>query len=158
LGKIRDIFNTIKYGDSSEYFSQIDCYEINVRNVNGASMLHKAIAAKKFDIANDLVNRGIDVNIVNNEGQSVGHYLSYYPNLLFSKKILDKGLNINIQDRWGNTPLWYAIYNGKGNYELVELFVKYGADPEIKNKAGKSSVDFAKSINNDGLILMLKKI
>ena len=157
MGKIRDIFDIIKYGDSSEYFFLIESYEINVRNVNGASMLHKAIAAKKFDIANDLVNRGIDVNIMNNEGQSVGHYLSYYPNLQLTEKILEKGLKINIQDRWGNTPLWYAIYNGKGNYELVELFIKYGADPEIKNKVGKSSVDFAKDINNKDLILMLEK-
>jgi uncharacterized protein len=158
MDKIRDIFMSIKYGDPSEYFSIIDLYEINVRNKNGDSLLHCAITAKKFDIANDLINRGIDVNIVNTDGQSVGHYLSFYPNLQISEKLLKLGMNINFQDKWGNTPLWYAIYNGKGNYELVRLFIEYGADPEIINKAGKSSLDFAKSKNNDQLILMLKKI
>lgn len=157
MDKIRDIFATIKYGVPSEYFSKIDHSDINERNKNGESLLHCAIAAKKFDIANDLINRGIDVNIVNVDGQSVGHYLSFYPNLQISERLLQMCLNINLMDKWGNTPLWYAIYNGKGNYELVKLFIKYGADPEIINKAGKSSLDFAKSKNNDQLINMLKK-
>ncbi len=158
MDEARDIFVSIKYGNSSKYYSLIDRVDINIRNSSGDTLLHVAIASRKFDIAEDLIHREIDINIVNTDGQSAAHYLSYYPNENLTKRLLEKGIIVNLQDRWGNTPFWYAIYNGKGNYSLVKLFMDFGADPEIINKVGKSSLDFANSKKIEELNSLLNRI
>ena len=45
------------------------------------------------------------------------------------------------KDEQGNTAL--HIVSLKGDEELVRLFIKYGANPEIKNKAGKTPLMIA---------------
>ncbi|HUH83135.1 MAG TPA: hypothetical protein VLX85_00910 [Stellaceae bacterium] len=60
--------------------------------------------------------------------------------------MLAAGADRSIQDRGGNTPLWSAVVNPKRDYALVEMLVRAGADPNGKNKAGRSPVDVARQI------------
>lgn len=56
--------------------------------------------------------------------------------LLVLEKLLKKGMNANIKDNEGNTPLHYAFeYQNK---EFRDLLFKYGADITIRNKNGKT--------------------
>lgn len=51
-----------------------------------------------------------------------------------AKWALDKGANINSQDRNGSTPLYYAAKYG--HFETVKFLVDNGADLEIENNEG----------------------
>ena len=46
---------------------------------DGSSLLQEAISVKKWDIAMDLVQRGINVNIQDNHGNTALHYLCSKP-------------------------------------------------------------------------------
>jgi len=50
------------------------------------------------------------------------------------KLLLKTGADSNQTDKFGRTPLCYAIYNG--DLEIVELSLKAGADPNKANNSG----------------------
>jgi ankyrin repeat protein len=52
------------------------------------------------------------------------------------------------------TPLMQAAY--KGNVKFVKLFLKYGADPNLKDKQGKTALDMAKKKNHQQVIDLLQ--
>jgi ankyrin repeat protein len=152
-----DIFHIARRGKIDLYKQNIDKFDINIRNEYGESLLHEAIAFKQTEIALDLLERGIDVNIREKKrGQTVLHYIGYHLNTILAEKIIEKGGSLEIKDAYGNAPLWYAVFFAKGNYELVELFMKYHPDPTSKNKAGRSPIDFAMQIKDEALLNILR--
>lgn len=62
------------------------------------------------------------------------------PELL--KLMLDKGFPANFKSENGNTLLHSAV-NHAGDLEIFRLLLDHGADPEIQNKFGQSSLDIA---------------
>jgi ankyrin repeat protein len=54
------------------------------------------------------------------------------------KELISKGVNINIQDSDGNTPLIYASY--KGYYNIVKLLLEKGSDANICNKLNDNAL------------------
>ena len=50
------------------------------------------------------------------------------------KKLIDEGVDVNYQDKYGNTALIYA--SRQGNKEICNLLINYGADINIQNKLG----------------------
>jgi ankyrin repeat protein len=47
------------------------------------------------------------------------------------KAFLDKGMDVNIKNHYGCTALSFAV--DKGNQEAVDLLLKKGADPNLKD-------------------------
>jgi ankyrin repeat protein len=153
-----DIFRIIESGEIVDYLTAINQIDINVRNDRGESLLHRSIVGRHRRISIDLIDKSINVNIKNNKGETVLHYLCDHPDIVIAQRILEKGGNLSIKDDWGNAPLWCAVFNSHGNYELVKLFLKFGSDPKDKNKAGKSPLDFANQINDQELLLILQNL
>ena len=53
---------------------------------------------------------------------------------------MDKGIEVDSKDFYGNTPLFTALYFAPlkgGNYDVVELLLQHGADPYLKNRVGE---------------------
>jgi ankyrin repeat protein len=103
----------------------------------------------------DLLSRGINVNQRDKKGRTPLHYAAAHNRLSLAKEIINKGGDINIADVHGNNALWTAVFNARGNYELVELFVEKGGDSLTKNKYNRSPLDFANQINDKKLIELL---
>ncbi|MCK5882500.1 MAG: ankyrin repeat domain-containing protein [Bacteriovoracaceae bacterium] len=59
------------------------------------------------------------------------------------KFLLDHGAKLDFQDRSGDTALHLAVK--RDNYELTELLLKLGANPDIKNNDKKNTVKRAES-------------
>lgn len=74
--------------------------------------------------------------------------------------LLNYKADVNVCDIISNQALFYAVFHVKGedeNLPLIELFLEHGADPNHKNKAGNSPLDFAQKVNNKKLIKLLEK-
>ncbi|WP_295163331.1 ankyrin repeat domain-containing protein [uncultured Brachyspira sp.] len=70
------------------------------------------------------------------------------------EKIIDKNININIQDDVGNTALILASMGG--HIKSVELLIKANADKLIANKYGNNALFYAKQKNYTDIIKLLE--
>jgi len=64
------------------------------------------------------------------------------------KWAIDKGANINYQDRNGSTPIYYAAKHG--HLETVKFLLDNGADMELENKDGYTALFASLSPNQTG--------
>lgn len=63
--------------------------------------------------------------------------------------LLRKGAKVNAVDQYGNTALYYVIDKNPSNMpEKVRLLMASGANPDIKNKQGKSARDLVTGNEN----------
>jgi hypothetical protein len=62
--------------------------------------------------------------------------------------LLDAGAPVDPMDQWGNAPLWRAVFNAKGDPQIVRRLVQAGADPEKHNNAGRTPRQLTSMIAN----------
>lgn len=67
------------------------------------------------------------------------------------KKLLENGMDPNLQSARGRTALMYAA--GEGRIDIIKLLIEYGADVNIKNYLSKTALDYA---SNFGFLEILK--
>jgi ankyrin repeat protein len=103
----------------------------------------------------DLIERGIDVNHKDDKGQTSLHYCGVYRNLELAESILLNGGDPNIRDVYRNNAMWTSVFNARGNYELVKLLVVNGGGIASKNTSNRSTLDFARQINEQKLLDIL---
>ena len=136
--------------------------EINIKDENGLTALHKSAIEGNNKLAKYLLDKGANLDLQDNDGWTALHYSIYKdPNpkvdttgqfKVFVNLIL-KGANVNIQNKDGYTPLMFASM--KKNLKVVKSLLKAGADDSLANMEGKTVYDFSdKSIKK---ILMNKK-
>ena len=149
-------FQKIRIGENEHLEVLINPENVNTLNVDGQSLLHEAVAYKNLEAVRILIRKNIDVNISDPNGQTPLHYLPLYKNIDIAKVILENGGDVNKTDIYGNSPLWTATFNARGEYDLVKLYKEYHAKSDIRNKAGKTPVDFALQIKDEQLVSILQ--
>lgn len=71
------------------------------------------------------------------------------------QQYLEDGIDPNLKNPvTGYTPLHYACWNNF--YDIVDLLLKYGANPLIKNNEGENSLETARITKNKKLIELLE--
>jgi ankyrin repeat protein len=75
-------------------------------------------------------------------------YQAYHGSAESMKPLLERGANVNLQDKYGDTALHYAINNGQDESDKVELLLRYGADRTIKGNNDYTALDIAKQKQN----------
>lgn len=112
-----------------------DLIEINYPILNTIPAIHILIGKNLIDHLEVLLELGLDVNtrVVLKDSVSV----------VFNQR------NIS-----GYTPLMYAVF--AGYYKIVDLLVKYNADPNIKDLLSNSPIEIAKISNQETFISLVK--
>ncbi len=149
------LFQAIRLNDKNGFYSEIDKVYINQANEDGQNMLHEAVAYNNFAFAKALISRNINVNHQDIKSQTPLHYAANHKVLDIAELILNSGGSLNIEDDYGNQPVWTAVFNARGDYEIVKYFLRFNPDIRHKNRAGRSPLDFAKQINDQSLVNML---
>jgi ankyrin repeat protein len=128
--------------------------DVNIRNADDENLLHVAIAYSNNDAAVELIHQGVDVNAQDRTGRTPLHYAGAYQNAMVARQILEHGGDLEILDEHGNSPLWTAVFNAKGNYDVVNVLIERGAAKTayLKNKHGRSPIDFAAQIGDTVLL------
>ncbi len=116
----------------------------------GKSLLQKALTSKKYDIAKFLIENECNLKHQDKEGFTALHYIlssKIEEMVKLADMLIEKMDDIDIEDSYGNTPLWYAVKNPKISLEIIKKLLEKGADPYHKNNVGKTPLDVVKRLN-----------
>jgi len=107
-----------------------------------------------MELFDKLIELGADLDVHNLFGHSplhtcFRHRADYIYNM--AVKLLKAGANPNIQDRMKIPPLFGPAGNNR-NLKAVDLLIKFGADPHVKNFVGQSVFDYVKSSDVEMLV------
>lgn len=61
-------------------------------------------------------------------------------------------------NRYGNAPLWTAVFNSRGHGELIRLLRRRGANPWHPNNSGQTPVGLARLIANYDVALFFADV
>ncbi len=62
--------------------------------------------------------------------------------------LLDAGASVDVENTYGNTPLFVAVLNSRGRGDIIGLLRSRGADPLHVNASGQTPVGLARLIAN----------
>lgn len=160
-----DIFTVVEDPDRVELFKKL----VNEENVNYIdectkhNLLQLAIANDNVIGAEHLIAKGIDINYQNRDKWTALYFCAFYyklyPNAIeIANTLLKKGAKVNLYDKWGNTPMWYAFtsYSYNSNTDFIKLLLKYGAEYLI-NKNGITLMSIASQRGYDEILELCKQ-
>lgn len=130
-------------------FCRIDKYDNNNLLIAYAGYESKY---QPDEIIDFLLNCGIDINLKRNKrGKELSalHIAVAMKNHKIVEHLLKKKAQIDIQEINGNTPLWTAVMNYRGEEEqlkIINLLLQNGASLDIKNLHDKSARDMINTI------------
>jgi cytohesin len=81
------------------------------------------------------------------------HEAVYYGNTYCVKKFLEQGVDPNVRDGFGKTPLHYAAMYGYR--DVAELLLNYGADPNARDYGGQTPLHWAVGSGHPDVIELL---
>uniref|UniRef100_H3B944 Uncharacterized protein n=1 Tax=Latimeria chalumnae TaxID=7897 RepID=H3B944_LATCH len=96
---------------------------------------------EKLQTLEFLVNHGVNINAVNNSGDSVLHLAAFRPDLSeVLALLLTKGAKVNEENGEHCTPLFCAVL--ASNMHAANLLIKHGANIRQKNDYGLTAFDY----------------
>ena len=153
-----DLFQAVRRDGASAVTALANTHDINLKNDDEQNFLHVAIVYGNQSVIGHLLISGIDVNSPDSKGQTPLHYAAAYQNADAAEQIFSSGGDIALLDTHGNTALWTAVFNARGKYRVVEVFLQHGGRQlaGVRNNHGKSPLDFARQIGDKTLLTMLE--
>lgn len=93
-----------------------------------------------------LIVGGADINLQDDNGLCPMHFYAQENNISAIDVALKNGATPNLVDSHGNSPLWTATMNVRGDFSCIEALLKAGANANHKNKHDRSPFDIANTI------------
>jgi ankyrin repeat protein len=76
------------------------------------------------------------------------HFAAQEISVRVATLLLDQGADVDSEDSSGNTPLSTAVFNSRGEGDMIQLLRAHGADPLKRNHYGQTPVGLARLITN----------
>ncbi|HVY76241.1 MAG TPA: ankyrin repeat domain-containing protein [Puia sp.] len=153
------VFSCIENLDMKSFKIETIKEGVMVKDLYGDTPLHACVLKKDLEFVEEIMEYNPDLNAQNHKGQTALHYAAELNLVRIASLLLRCGGDPNIQDKYGNNPLWSAIFYDKGfgnNLELIKLLLDFNSDKNHKNLAGLSPLDFAKKANYPEVVSLLE--
>jgi len=118
----------------------------HVRNKEDQTPQHLLLAVLGKTLAYDIdtirffLERGADVDAVDDDHSTLLHRASYRGNVEVAQLLLERGANINARNKEGQTPLHQVMVelsdgSGSSFFDTIQLLLKHGADVDALDNA-----------------------
>jgi ankyrin repeat protein len=114
----------------------------------GRTPLHEATIDGDVVRVKALLTSGIDPGAADDNGWTPLHFAAQESALEVVRLLLEAGATVDPRDAHGNTPLFKAVFNSRGEGEIIKLLRASGADPFVNNAYGVSPLKLARTIAN----------
>ena len=115
----------------------------------------------KYEVAQQLIAEGKDVNGYDKWGWTPLMWAAYYNQYTIARLLLEKGADPNIESiqeykslKKGTTPLMVAAYSG--NTVIIREMMKYKGNPELEDSQGNSASTYAEQYHGQEVTKVLK--
>jgi ankyrin repeat protein len=115
---------------------------------HGRTALHAAAANGNLPEVRRLIASGADPGAVDADGFTPLHLAAGQFHVDVAAALLEAGADVNQRNRFGNGPLFVAVFNSRGRGEMIELLRLSGADPYAVNTSGQTPVGLSRLIAN----------
>jgi uncharacterized protein len=119
----------------------------------GFTILHLAATEDQTEIQTILIQAGANVNAKTKDGFTPLHMASVPE---FAELLLRNGADANARALNGDTPL-HSIAAETDKTDVMEVLLKFGANPKLINKSGQTALDIAKSRKDADKVRLLLK-
>lgn len=114
----------------------------------GRTPLHYAALADELEEVESLIARGESPDQQDKQGFTPLHLAAQQRALKASSALLAAGASVDAENEFGNTPLFAAVFNCRGDGDLIKLLRAHGADPLHANASGQTPLGLARLIGN----------
>ncbi len=104
-----------------------------------------------------LLDSGVDVNGRTSDSSYALNRAAVFNKAEIVRILLERGADPNVQNSEGDTPLICATKYAGGQAETVNALVSAGTNLAIKDKSGKTALDYAKAQDQQDAIAVLEK-
>jgi len=134
-----------------------DASAINSPSKDGFTALHFACFFGQPEAARVLIESGAAVDIVAANPTKVMplHSAASARNLEAARLLLEHGAPVNLRQQAGWVPIHAAAQNG--DRPMVDLLLKYHADPKLANDEGKTAAMVAREKGHEEIAALLDK-
>lgn len=153
----KKIFALVRIGDTEGVKQLVDeDPQLLHLELNGESLLHHASKYGYIDICSFLISSGLTTN---EQEKIIGATpligAVAYGHVACASLLLRNGANVNTQDSNEVSALHYAV--SINNSEMVELLLSANPDISPTDKEGRTSLDIARKMKFDKIILLFNK-
>ncbi len=114
----------------------------------GRTSLHYAAPADDADTVATLLADGADPDAADRMGFTSLHFAAQQGATSAAAALLNARAHVDAVNSYGNTPLWTAVFNSRGDGDLIDLLRRHGADPRHANNSGQTPLGLAHLIAN----------
>ena len=154
--QIKKEINDTKYNKIAKYIEmgnipaireaiKNDINIVNIIDIVGSSLLHKAAMVGDIETARLLLNAGADINLQDKFGKTALYIACSYPEMLIY--LVSRNANINIPNIEGNTAL-HLIAADRDYHHLYRPMLAKGGDESLKNNKNETPVKIYKRAQN----------
>jgi uncharacterized protein len=121
---------------------------VNGQDRSGRTALHYAALASDVGEAEARLADGEDPAQADLQGFTPLHFAAQAGSAEVALLLLKHHAPVDQTNKFGNTPLFTAVFNSRGHGQLIELLRHWGADPLRANHSGQTPVSLARMISN----------
>lgn len=146
-----NLFYLILKGKKEEFFENFNILlHKNAIDEFNMSLLQDAISNNQIEIAEFLIKNKCNIDHQDSKKNLVLDYILASNNeerYFLVEILLDLDARLDLENIYGNQPLWTAVMNAKVPLSIIEKLLEKGADPHHKNAVGKSPYDMVLEFN-----------
>jgi len=130
--------------------------ELNARNAQGDSVIHRAVETGMRHLLQALVARGADVQARTSNGEAALHLAALHPEPVFTDILLAAGADVRARNADGESPLHWAALSG--HIVVAQRLLARGADPRQKTAKGLTARDYARREGHAEIARLLERV